>query len=303
MIKLKSLLKEFYATDYFNDLLQKISDAGYDTKAAKLTPDEKAFMDSFSEKGASAKNVYVPFKYVKIGDLAKYKKDIDATYKIIDKFYGSEYDKKGKKWDTTSTLGFAVDPDSDIAKQHGDSMGGKGEIASFRDMLKNSTPNQLRIAGLEGINFDDMQFVVAEDDYTGRPKIYPYGYPNGLFVPDLESDTTANLTHVVYIDDDRNEFDATNVKYINKPALQVAKAIKRKAINDYDEDDVQAFKLDPDTYFIVISDENSEYAIVGKPKSPRYGTFWNLLDTDKEAASDIFYEMQDVAYGEDSKEI
>lgn len=303
MIKLKSLLKEFYAADYFDDLLQKISDAGYDKKAAKLTPDEKAFMKSFSEKGASAQNVYIPFKYVKIGSMAKFKKDTDATYKIIEKFYGSEYDQKGKKWDTISTLGFAVDPDSDIAKKHGAHMGGEGAIASLRNMLKNSTPVQLQIAGMEGINFDDMQFVVAEDDVSGSPRIYPYGYPNALFVPDLETDTTANATHVIYIDDERNEFDATDVKYINKPALSVAKAIKRKAINDYDEDDVQAFKLDPDMYFIVISDENSEYAIVGKPKSPKYGTFWNLLNTDKEDANNMFYEMQDAAYGEDAEEI
>lgn len=184
MIKLKSLLKEFYAADYFDDLLQKISDAGYDKKAAKLTPDEKAFMKSFSEKGASAQNVYIPFKYVKIGSMAKFKKDTDATYKIIEKFYGSEYDQKGKKWDTISTLGFAVDPDSDIAKKHGAYMGGEGAIASLRNMLKNSTPMQLQIAGMQGINFDDMQFVVAEDDVSGSPRIYPYGYPNALFVPD-----------------------------------------------------------------------------------------------------------------------
>lgn len=186
MIKLKSLLKEFYATDYFDDLLQKISDAGYDKKAAKLTPDEKAFMKSFSEKGASAQNVYVPFKYVKIGSLAKFKKDAVPEYKIIEKFYGDEYDEKGAKWDKISTLGFAVDKKSDIAKQHGASFGGEGEIASLRNMLKNSTPVQLRIAGMEGINFDDLQFVVAETEEMTNPRIYPYGYPNALFVPDQE---------------------------------------------------------------------------------------------------------------------
>ena len=56
-------------------------------------------------------------------------------------------------------------------------------------------------------------------------------------------------------------------------------------------------------YFIVISDENSEYAIVGKPKSAKYGRFWELLNTDKEDANNMFYEMQDAAYGENAEEI
>jgi hypothetical protein len=180
----ESLIKEYYATDYFDDLLQKISDAGYSKKAAKLTRDEIAFMKSFSEKGSSAKNEYIPFKYVKTGSLAKFKNDSTPEYKIIEKFYGSDYDSKGAKWDKVSTLGFAVDKKSDIAKQHGPAFGGEGEIASLRNTLKNSTPIQLKIAGLEGLNFDNMQFVVAETDETNYPRIYPYGYPHALFVPD-----------------------------------------------------------------------------------------------------------------------
>ena len=174
MIKLTHLLKE-YQKEYLDVLLDKISAQGIKS----LTPDGKKFLKSYSkaEKPSQAKNVFIPFDYVKIGDLAKFKKDREAEYKIIEKFYGSEYDEKGAKYDTVSTLGFAVDPKSDIAKKQGDAFGGKGEIASFRDSLKNPSPLMM-----SDEKFDDMEFVVAELP-NGRTKIYRYAYPGHLYVP------------------------------------------------------------------------------------------------------------------------
>jgi len=156
MIKLTHLLKE-YQKEYLDVLLDKISAKGIKS----LTSDEMKFLKSYSkaEKPYQVKNEFIPFDYVKIGSLAKFKKDKEAEYKIIDKFYGSEYDEEGVKYDN------------------------EREIASFRDTLKNSTPIQLRIAGLEGENFDDIEFVVIKLS-DGRNKIYRYAYPNQLYVPE-----------------------------------------------------------------------------------------------------------------------
>ena len=97
------------------------------------------------------------------------------SYKVIDKFYGREYDTKGKKYDTVSTLGFTVDPNSDIAKQHGAAMGGEGEIASLRNALKNPSPLMM-----SDEKFDDMEFIVVQTPNMSQPRIYRYGE---LYVP------------------------------------------------------------------------------------------------------------------------
>ena len=175
MIKLVHLLKE-YQKEYLDVLLDKISAQGIKS----LTPDEKKFLKSYSkaEKPYQAKNVFIPFDYVKIGDLAKFKKDREAEYKIVNKFYGSEYDEIGAKYDTVSTLGFGVDSKSDIAKKQGDMFGGKGEIASFRDALKNPSPVMM-----SDEKFDDIEFVVAQTPNMSQPRIYRYAYPGHLYVP------------------------------------------------------------------------------------------------------------------------
>jgi len=64
-----------------------------------------------------------------------------------------------------------------------------------------------------------------------------------------------------------------DVKQVSGDPLTIAKSIKKAAIQQMGSDEfVSAFELDKDTYYIITGEET--VAVVGKPKSAKYGNFW-----------------------------
>ena len=108
-----------------------------------------------------------------------------------------------------------------------------------------------------------------------------------------------NATYKVDITTSRGDFDPGKVKKVVGEPSRVAKAVEKMALDDmkaagYDDEDdisefIQVIKLDQDTYYILTGEEG--VTIVGKPKSQKYGQFWTLIDTDLDAAADMFDTM------------
>ncbi len=107
-----------------------------------------------------------------------------------------------------------------------------------------------------------------------------------------------NTTYRVDIGTSRGEFDPGKVKKVAGEPLMVAKAVLKMAKDGmmdagYGEEDASefiiAYKLDQDTYYIMTGEE--DVTVVGKPNSKKYGQFWSLIDSDPDAASDMFDNM------------
>lgn len=113
---------------------------------------------------------------------------------------------------------------------------------------------------------------------------------------EANSSLDPNATYTVQIGTSYNEYDPYDVKKVSGNPMAVAKAIKQQTLRDLegtdaDLDMVEAFKLDNDTYMVVISDE--DVVIVGSPKSPKYGAFW--LDPKSKASKKLYNKMEDDA--------
>jgi hypothetical protein len=120
---------------------------------------------------------------------------------------------------------------------------------------------------------------------------------DNTLLKEANSPLDPNATYTVQIGITGGEFDPYGVKKISGNPLIVAKAIKKKAYDNFEDTDEPAdeivigYKLDQDTYMVFTTEE--DVVVIGRPKSETYGEFWSLLETDPDAASDMFDSMQD----------
>tara|TARA_R110000868_G_scaffold388961_1_gene658093 strand:- start:307 stop:672 length:366 start_codon:yes stop_codon:yes gene_type:complete len=74
--------------------------------------------------------------------------------------------------------------------------------------------------------------------------------------------------------------EPSDVKQITGDPRSAAIAIKKAAVQEMGSDEfVSAFELDKDTYYILTGEET--ITVVGRPKSPKYGSFWSSPDGDQ----------------------
>ena len=111
---------------------------------------------------------------------------------------------------------------------------------------------------------------------------------------EVDAPLDPNATYMIQIGTSRGEYDPMDLKKVSGNPLTVAKAVKKKTLSDFEGTDapldiIDAFKIDNDTYMVVIGEE--DVVIVGRPKSTKYGAFWT--DPNSKASEKLFNKMED----------
>ncbi len=87
-----------------------------------------------------------------------------------------------------------------------------------------------------------------------------------------------------------NALDSHRRAGSDRPIIVSFKRNNQADTYEFAEEFIRGFKLDEDTYYILTGEET--VAVVGKPKSKKYGEFWSMLvDDDLDGAGEIFDQM------------